>query len=96
MEIIKQDSSLNLPPTPAQIICITKLCRIHQIKEPLEETCKNRAEARNLIYRLSHNMIKAKKVKIDVKEKEQKKKQRQNKRIEAILSRQESFDMDIY
>ena len=52
MEIIKPESSLNLPPTPTQIRAITRICMAKHIREPLEETPRNRCEARNLIYRL--------------------------------------------
>ena len=52
MEKILPNSSLNNSPTSKQIRAITKLCLIHNIKEPLEEKVSNRREARDLIYEL--------------------------------------------
>jgi len=52
MEKIPPESSLNLPPTARQVVQISKLCMHLGIKEPLEDSCSDRREARNLIYRL--------------------------------------------
>lgn len=57
MEKIKVDSTWNLPPTPAQIISITRLCMILHIKELLESSCSNRREARDLIWQLRGKLI---------------------------------------
>ena len=42
----------DLPPTPAQILAITRLCIALREPLPLEETPRNRMEARNLQYSL--------------------------------------------
>jgi len=51
-EKIPKSSSLNWKPTPRQIRAITHLAVRLRITEPLEETPRNRREARDLIYQL--------------------------------------------
>lgn len=41
-----------LPPTPGQILAITRMCMALRIRPPLEELPRNRMEARNLMYDL--------------------------------------------
>ena len=50
-------STWNERPTPTQIRAIVRLCRILRIREPLEERCGNRHEARDTVY-LLNNQIK--------------------------------------
>ncbi len=52
IEKVPRVSSFGLPPTTTQIRAITRLCVQLGISEALEETPRNRMEARNLIYRL--------------------------------------------
>jgi len=40
------------PPTEREIKCITRLCMQLHIKEPLEESVRNKLEARQLRYQL--------------------------------------------
>ena len=51
-EKIHPASSMNLKPTSKQVRAITKLAISLNITEPIEETPRNRREARNLIYQL--------------------------------------------
>jgi len=51
-ELVRPESSWNLPPTPPQIRAITRLCVQLKIGEPLEEFPSSRLEARRLIYDL--------------------------------------------
>lgn len=46
------DSTLNLPPTSAQVLAITRLCMYLRIETELECSPSNRREARNIIYEL--------------------------------------------
>ena len=48
-EIIPKHSSWNLPPTPKQIIAITRLAQRLGYHEPVENKPTNRLEARNMI-----------------------------------------------
>ena len=41
-----------LPPTPGQILAITRMCMALGIRLPLEELPSNRMEARDLMYDL--------------------------------------------
>ena len=41
-----------LPPTPGQILAITRMCIALRTRQPLEELPRNRMEARNLMYDL--------------------------------------------
>ena len=50
-----------LPPTPGQIVDITRKCMALGIRPPLEELPSNRMEARNLMYDL-RMQLRAKKV----------------------------------
>ena len=52
MEKILPSSSLNWKPTSKQIRAITRLAIRLSITEPIEETPRNRLEARNIIYEL--------------------------------------------
>lgn len=51
-EKIGISSSLNWKPTPKQIRAITRMAIALGITEPLEETPRNRKEARDIIYQL--------------------------------------------
>lgn len=51
-EKIGLSSSLMWKPTPKQIRAITKIAVALGITEPLEETPRNRREARDMIYQL--------------------------------------------
>ena len=46
---IPPDSSWNLPPTPKQLLAISRLANALQYYEPIEEKVRNRLEARNII-----------------------------------------------
>ena len=50
-----------LPPTPGQVLAITRMCMALRIRVPLEELPRNRMEARNLMYDL-RGKLRAKKV----------------------------------
>jgi len=45
-----------LPPTPRQILTITRMCIALRILPPLEEFVRNRMEARDLMYRLREQL----------------------------------------
>lgn len=51
-EKILPSSSLNYKPTAKQIRAITRMAIALGITEPIEETPRNRVEARNIIYEL--------------------------------------------
>lgn len=49
MEKIPPSSSWNLPPTPKQVVAISRLAQQLGYYEPVENTPTNRLEARNMI-----------------------------------------------
>ena len=50
--VVRPNGSLELPPTPLQIRTITRFCRALGIRDYLEESLRNRREARDLLFAL--------------------------------------------